>query len=61
MTLNSSWQQAVMRKEICSSLLTRLLEKQKLLEEYLMIRLGVSSQPTNKISDANVEGSFLQD
>jgi len=33
MMLNRSWQQAVMRKEICSSLLTRLLEKPILLEE----------------------------
>jgi hypothetical protein len=32
MMLNRSWQQAVMRKEICSSLLTRLLEKPKLSE-----------------------------
>ena len=30
--LDRSWQQAVMRKEICSSLLTRLMEKPKLLE-----------------------------
>jgi len=32
MMLNRSWQQAVIKKEICSSLLTRLLKKHRLLE-----------------------------
>jgi hypothetical protein len=32
MMLNRSWQQAVMGKEICSSLLTSLLENPKHLE-----------------------------